>query len=188
MKKTRSKSKTRGKGKRKKKKTTAKRYVKPLAISVITIALVLLTIHAFIDFFEKDIFDMVVKHIEKTSGGLYIIKYDRVDLDFFQGGFYVKNLSIQLDKTVLANIKTALPQKRTLVETTLPELKLEGISIFSLIFSQSIKMNKLSLKKGKLTIFKLIAPGETVPILQVPEVSLQFSQLMIYPYISWNQT
>lgn len=183
MKKTRSKGKTRGK--RKKKKATEKRFVKPLATTAITIALILLTIHAFIDFFEKDIFDIVVKHIKKTSGGLYIINYDSVDLDFFQGGFYVKNLSIHLDKSVLANIKTALPQKRALVETTLPELKLEGISILKLIFSQSLKMDKLSLKKGKLAIFKLIAPGETVPIFQVPEVSLQFSQLMIYPYISF---
>lgn len=183
MKKARSKSKTRGK--RKKKKITAKRFVKLAATSVITIALILLTIHAFIDFFEKDIFDIVVRHIEKTSGGLYIIKYDSVDLDFFQGGFYVKNLSIHLDKTMLAMSKTVFPQKRTLVETTLPELKLEGISILKLIFSQSIKMNKISLKKGKLTIFKLITPGQTVPTLQVPEVSLQFSQLTIYPYISF---
>lgn len=185
MKKTRSKSKTRGRDKRKKKETTVKRFVKPLATTAITIALILLTIHAFIDFFEKDIFDIVVEQIEKTSGGLYIINYDSVDLDFFQGGFHVKNFSIHLDKTMLANIKTALPQKRTLVETTLPELKIEGISIFSLIFSQSLKMNKLSLKKGKLAIFKLIAPGETVQILQVPEVSLQFSQLTISPYISF---
>jgi hypothetical protein len=183
MKKTRSKSKTRGK--RKKKKATAKRFLKPLLTSVITIALILLTIHAFIDFFEKDIFDIVVKHIEKTSGGLYIINYDSVDLDFFPGSFHVKNLSIQLDKTILANIKTAFSQKRTLVETTIPELKLEGISVLNLIFSQSLKMNKLYLKKGKLAIFKLIAPGQTVLTFQVPEVSLQFSQLTIYPYISF---
>jgi hypothetical protein len=134
MKKTRSKSKTRGKIK--KKKVPVIRFLKPLVVTVITIALILLTIHAFIDFFEKDIFDIVVKHLEKSSCGLYIIKYDTVDLDFFQGRFYVKNLSIQLDKTMLTNIKSPLPQKRTLVETTLPELKLEGISIFSLIFSQ----------------------------------------------------
>jgi len=172
-------------GKRKKKKVTAKRFVKPLAATAIMIALILLTIHAFIDFFEKDIFDIVVKHIEKTSGGLYIINYDSVDLDFFQGRFYVKNLSIHLDKTMLAKIKTVFPQKRTLVETTLPDLKIEGISILNLIFSQSLKMNKLSLKKGKLAIFKLVAPGETVLIFQVSEVSLQFSQLMIYPYISF---
>lgn len=177
MKKTRSKT--------KKKKVTAKRFVKPLATTAIIIALILLTIHAFIDFFEKDIFDIVVKHIEKTSGGLYVINYDSVDLDFFQGDFQVKNFSIHLEKTMLAKIKTAFPQKKTLVETTLPELKLEGISIFNLIFSQSLKMNKLSLKKGKLAIFKLIAPGQTVPILQLPEVSLQFSQLTIYPYISF---
>jgi hypothetical protein len=183
MKKTRSKSKTRGK--RKKKEVTAKRFLKPFAVTVITIALILLTIHAFIDFFEKDIFDILVNHIEKTSGGLYIIHYDSVDLDFFQGRFYVKNLSIHLDKTMLANIKTAFPQKRTLVETTLPELKLEGISIFSLIFSQSLKMNKLSLKKGKLAIFKLVAPGQIVLMFRVPKVSLQFSQLTIYPYISF---
>lgn len=183
MKKNRTKSKSRSKTK--KKKDTAKRLVKLFATAAIIIALVLVSIHAFIDFFEKDIFDMVVKHIEKTSGGLYIINYDSVDLDFFQGGFHVKNLSIQLDKTILAKIKTVSPQKRTLVETTLPELKLEGISIFNLIFSQSLKMNKLSLEKGKLAIFKLIAPGKTVPILQLPEVSLQFSQLTIYPYISF---
>lgn len=183
MKKTRSKRKTRGKTKQKK--VTAKRFVKPLTKTAITIALILLTIHAFIDFFEKDIFDIVVRGIEKTSGGLYIINYDNVDLDFFQGVFYVKNFSIHLDKTLLAKKKTAFSQKRTLVETTLPELKLEGISIMNLIFSQSLKMNKLSLKKGKLEIVKLIAPGQTVPTLQVPEVSLQFSQLTIYPYISF---
>jgi len=183
MKKSRSKSKT--KGKSKKKKITAKRFVKTVAVTAIMIALILLTVHAFIDFFEKDIFDIVVNHIEKSSGGLYIINYDTVDLDFFQGLFYVKNLSIQLDKTILAKFKTASSQKRTLVETTLPELKLEGISIFSLIFSQSIKMNKLSLKKGKLALFKLVAPGQTVLIFQAPEISLQFSQLMIYPYISF---
>jgi hypothetical protein len=183
MKKARSKSKTRGK--RKKKKAPAKRFLKPLLISAITIALILLTIHAFIDFFEKDIFDMVVKHIENTSGGLYIVNYDSVDLDFFHGGIYVKNFSIQLDKTMLANAKTAFPQKRTLVETTLPELKIEGISFLSLILSQSLKMNRLSLKKGKLAIFKLIAPDQTVPILQVDQVSLQFSQMTIYPYISF---
>jgi hypothetical protein len=184
MKKTRSKSKTRGKTK--KKKVTTKRFLKPLAATAITIALILLTIHAFIDFFEKDIFDIVVKHIEKTSGGLYIINYDSVDLDFFQGRFCVKNLSIHLDKTMLANIKTAFAKERTLVETTLPELKLEGISIFSVIFSQSLKMNKISLKKGKLAIFKLVAPGQIVLIFRVPEVSLQFSQLTIYPYISFD--
>jgi hypothetical protein len=183
MKKTRSKSKTRGKIK--KKKVPVIRFLKPLVVTIITIALILLTIHAFIDFFEKDIFDIVVKHLEKSSCGLYIIKYDTVDLDFFQGRFYVKNLSIQLDKTMLTNIKSPLPQKRTLVETTLPELKLEGISIFSLIFSQSFKVNKLSLKKGKLAIFKLAAPGQIVLIFQAPEVSLQFSQLTIYPYISF---
>lgn len=183
MKKTRSKSKTRGK--RKKKKFTGKRFVKPLVTTAIIIALILLSLHAFIDFFEKDIFDIVVKHIEKTCGGLYIINYDSVDLDFFQGGFYVKNLSMQPDKTMLAKIKTTFPPRRTLVETTLAELKLEGISIFNLIFSQSLKVNKLFLKKGKMKIFKLIAPGEPLLIFQVPAVSLQFSQLTIYPYISF---
>ena len=182
MKKTRSKSKTRGKTK--KKKSTAKRFLKLLAVTAITIALILLTIHAFIDFFEKDIFDLLVKHIEKTSGGLYIIDYDRVELDFFQGVFQVKNLSIHLDKTMLAKIKTGASPRRTLVETTIPGLKMEGISIFHLVFSQSLKMNKLSLKKGKLAIFKRVAPGQAVLIFQVPEVSLQFSQLTIYPYIS----
>jgi hypothetical protein len=183
MKKTRTKSKTRSKTK--KKKVPVKRLVKFFATAAIIIALLLLSIHAFIDFFEKDIFDIVVKHIEKTSGGLYIINYDSVDLDFFKGSFYVKNLSIHLDKKMLDKIKTGAPQKRTLVETTLPELKLEGISILNLIFTQSLKMNKLSLKKGKLAIFKLIAPGQTIPIFQVSEVSLQFSQLTIYPYISF---
>ncbi|MFC2145856.1 hypothetical protein ACFLRT_00680 [Acidobacteriota bacterium] len=183
MKKSRSKSKTRGKTK--KKKVPVKRLVKLFATAAIVIALILLSIHAFIDFFEKDIFDIVVNHIEKTSGGLYIINYDSVDLDFFQGGFHVKNFSIHLDKTILAKTKTVSPQKRTLVEITLPGLKIEGISILNLVFSQSIKMNKLSLEKGKLAIFKLIAPGQTVPILQLPEVSLQFSHLTIYPYISF---
>jgi len=177
-------SKSKSRSKRKKKKSTAKRFLKLLAATAISIALVLLTIHAFLDFFEKDIFDLVVKHIEKTSGGLYIINYDSVDLDFFQRVFQVKNLSIQPDKTMLANIITPLPQKRTLVETTLQVLKLEGISISSLIFSQSLKMNKLSLKKGKLAIFKRVAPGQTVLIFQVPEVSLELSQSTIYPYIS----
>ncbi|UCH96838.1 MAG: hypothetical protein JSV88_08295 [Candidatus Aminicenantes bacterium] len=184
MKKTRSKSKR--KGKTKKKKETAKRLVKRLATAVIIIGLILLSIHAFIDFFEKDIFNIVVKHIEKTSGGLYIINYDSVDLDFFQGGFHVKNLSIHLDKKMLNKIKTGAPLARTLVETTLPDLKIEGISILKLIFSQSFKMNKLSLTKGKLEIFKLVGPGQTVPILRVAEVSLQFSQLTICPYISFE--
>jgi hypothetical protein len=182
MKKTRIKRKTRGKTK--KKKNTAKRFLKLLAVTAIAIALVLLTIHAFIDFFEKDIFDLVVKHFEKASGGLYIIDYDSVNLDFFQGVFQVKNLSIHLDKTLLAKIKTGTSPRRTLVETTIPGLKMEGISIFHLVFSQSLKMNKLSLEKGKLAVFKLIAPGQAVLIFQVPEVSLQFSRLTIYPYIS----
>ena len=111
MKKSRTKNKTRGKTK--KKKDTAKKLTKFLVKTVIIIALILVSIHAFIDFFEKDLFDIVVNHIEKTSGGLYIINYDSVDLDFFKGRIHVKNFSIQLDKKILAKIKTGVPQKRT---------------------------------------------------------------------------
>jgi hypothetical protein len=183
MKKNRSKSKSCSTTK--KKKDTAKKLTKFLVKTAIIIALILVSIHAFIDFFEKDLFDIFVKHIKKTSGGLYIINYDSVDLDFFKGRFHVKNFSIHLDKKILAKSKTGPPQKRTLLETTLPDLKIEGISFLNLIFTQSLKMDKFSLKKGKLAIFKVIAPGQTVPILRLPEVSLQFSHLTIYPYISF---
>jgi hypothetical protein len=109
-----------------------------------------------------------------------------VDLDFFNGGFHVKNLSIQLDKKRLELIKAAIPPNKMLVETTLPELKIKGISFFNLIFSQSIKMNEVSLNKGKLSIFKMTAPGELFLTLRIPEVSLRFSHLFIYPNISFS--
>lgn len=172
--------------KTKKKKSSPKQWGKFLATAVIMIALILLSIHAFIDFFEKDIFDAVVKYIENASEGLYLINYDSVDLNFFKGIIHIKNLSVQLDKKKLTEIKIPPQKMKTLVETTLPELKIDGISFLNLIFSQSLKTNKFYLEKGRLAIFKLIATGQTVPIFQVPECSFRFSHLTISPYISFE--
>jgi len=118
------------------KKSRTKKILKFLTISTIIIALFFVTVHVFVDLFENEIVDFFVKRIEKKSGGLYSIKYDRVDLNFFKRSIHVKNLSVNLDEKIFNKIKEVSGKKRTLLKAVLPVLKIEGISILKLIFSQ----------------------------------------------------
>lgn len=168
-----------GSRKKSRKKRAGKKIVRFFTVTTILTALILLSIHAFFDLFEKDIFDLVVKQIEKNSGGLYAIKYDRVDLNFFQGSIHIKNFSINLDKAALNKITTGAAQEKLLIEAALPVLKIEGISIFNLVFSKSVSIKNLSLEGEELVIFKRTEPHKKNPILHIPKCSLHFSRLRI---------
>ncbi|NIM13007.1 MAG: hypothetical protein GTO45_12845 [Candidatus Aminicenantes bacterium] len=168
-----------GSRKKSRKKSGSKKIVRLFTVTTILAALILLSIHAFIDLFEKDIFDVVIKQIEKNSGGVYTIKYDRVDLNFFQRSIHIKNFSINLDKTALNKISTESAKKKLLINTKLPVLKIEGISIFNLIFSKSVSIKNLSLEGEELVIFKRTEPHKKNPILHIPKCSLHFSRLKI---------
>jgi hypothetical protein len=137
------------------KKSRTKKTLKFLTISTIIIALFFVTVHVFVDLFENEIVDFFVKRIEKKSGGLYSIKYDRVDLNFFKRSIHVKNLSVNLDEKIFNKIKEVSGKKRTLLKTVLPVLKIEGISILKLIFCKSVSINHVSMKDGEFTIIKI---------------------------------
>jgi hypothetical protein len=137
------------------KKSRIKKAAKYLAISTIIIALFFATVHVFVDLFENEIFDFFVKKIEKKSGGLYSIKYDSVDLNFFKRSIHIKNLSVNLGEEILNKIKAESDKNRTLIKTVLPVLKIEGISILKLIFSKSLNINNVSMKDGELVIIKI---------------------------------
>jgi hypothetical protein len=168
-----------GSRKKKRKKSRSKKIVRFFTVTTILTALILLSIHAFIDLFEKDIFDIVIEQIEKNSGGLYTIKYDRVDLNFFQGSIHIKNFSINPDKSALNKISTESAKKKLLIEAALPVLKIEGVSIFNLAFSKSLSIKNLSLEGKELVIFKRTEPHKKNPILHIPKCSLHFSRLRI---------
>jgi hypothetical protein len=168
-----------GSRKKSRKKHARKKIIKLFTVATILTALILLSIHAFFDLFEKDIFDFVVKQIEKNSGGLYTVKYDRVDLNFFQGSIHIKNFSINMDKAALNKITSDSTQKKLLIEATLPVLKIEGISIFNLIFSKSVSIKNISLKDGELAIFKHTEFEKKKPILHIPRCSFHFSRFRI---------
>jgi len=137
------------------KKNRIKKAAKYLAISIIFIALFFVAVHVFVDLFENEIVDFFVKKVEKKSGGLYSIKYDSVDLNFFKRCIHIKNLSVNLDEKIFNKIKAESHKKRTLLKTLLPELKIEGISILKLIFSKSLNINNVSMKDGELVIIKI---------------------------------
>jgi hypothetical protein len=161
------------------KKSGKKKTVKFLIVTPILAALILLSIHAFFDLFEKDIFDVVVKQIEKNSGGIYTIKYDRVDLNFFQGSIHIENFSISPDKAALNKITIESAKKKLLIEAAIPVLKIEGISVFNLVFNKSVSIKNLSLEGRELAIFKRTEPQKSNPILYISRCSLYFSRLRI---------
>ncbi len=132
-----------------------KKAAKYLAISIIIIALFIVAVHVFVDLFENEIADFFVKKIEKKSGGLYSIKYESVDLNFFKRSIHIKNLSVNLDEEILNKIQAESDKKRTLFRTVLPVLNIEGISILNLIFTKSLNINEVSMKDGELVIIKI---------------------------------
>ncbi len=178
--------------------STAKKIFSSIAKTAIITALIVLSIHAFVDLFEKDLFDLLVKHVERNSQGLYLIKYDAVDLDFFKRSIHLKNLSIHPDQEILNRLNSTPSHKKILFDLLLPELEIEGISIIDLVFRKSLNIDKFLLSRGKIkltrmkytqeknqgsspgrktsrgTIDKKSNPGPTIRIRQVKVVNTSF--------------
>jgi hypothetical protein len=161
------------------KKSRKKKAVKFLIVTTIIAGSILVAAHAFVDLFEKDIFDYIVKRIEKKTNGIYALKYDRVDLNLFQGSIHLKNFSINPNEAAVNKIENGSPPATLLVKTMLPVLKIEGISLFDLVFSNSIHINRLSMKSGETVVFKRIEPYKKNPILRIPGGSFLFSGLNV---------
>jgi len=141
----------------KKKRSRKKKLVKFLLIVTVIIALILAAGYFLLDQFKNEIVNYLVKKIEKNSGGLYSITYETIDIKLIKKSIAVKNLSIHLDREILEKITKESSKTRILFKTTRPvlNLKIEGISIFRLIFSNSIKINKLSVTDGEVAIIKI---------------------------------
>lgn len=139
---------------KKKKKSIAKKLIKILTNSTIIIALILLICHFLIEHFENSIFDILIKKIEENSGGVYSIKYDKVDFNLLKRGINIENLSVNPDSNFLKKFKTESTSKKILFKTTIPFLRIEGISILMLIIGKSLDINKLYIKDGELIIYE----------------------------------
>ena len=144
------------KKKRKKKKKTRKLIKFIATLSIIT-ALLLTGSYFALDHFKFELLDYFVKKIEKNSGGLYSIKYEKIDLDLFNKSVHIKNFSLHLNRKVLKKIENESLKTRLLVKTTRPisNLKIEGISIFALIFNKSLGIKRLFLENGEVVIVKI---------------------------------
>ena len=143
------------KRKRSKRQRRTFKIIKFFGSVIIFTALILLSIHAFVEIFENELFDMLVQHVEKSSGGLYRITYGQVHLDFFKGTVRVENLAIDLDREILQQIKTGTRPGQILIKTSLSQLSIEGISYLPLVFDRTLHIDQLSLRGGKVVIFKL---------------------------------
>jgi hypothetical protein len=125
------------------KKRTTKKITKIFAITAISFVLLFLAAHFLVNLFERAIIDSVIEKIVKKTKSVSSITYDRVDLDLFKKSVLIENLSINRGKDTLDN-----------TATTIPVLKIEGISILKLILHKSLYISRLTIKNGK-----IIFPG-----------------------------
>jgi hypothetical protein len=160
-----------------KKKGKAKKPLRILILSLVIAALAVFSVHVFVDTFENELFDIIANRVEKSSGGMYSITCDYADFNFFKSSVYIKNLSISTREP-----RTPHTTPGKIIRSTLPDLRLEGISILPLLLSKSLYVDNVSVKDGQLTIFNESNETRTEqPVLDIPNMSAQFSKLKIVP-------
>ncbi len=138
------------------KKSGIRKWVRYVIAAIVILAIMLISAHAFVDLFEREIFDYFIKKIEGKAGGLYSLKYGQVDLNLFKRSIFIKNLSIDLDKKILDETRKQSPAKAILFKTNLPvlTLKLVGISFVDLLLGRSLKVTRLYMEGGELVCIK----------------------------------
>lgn len=126
------------------KKSKAKKCVKILVITAVTLVLLFFTAHLLINHFEQYIIDGFIAKIVKKSKTIHSIHYDKIDLNFFERSIRVENLSINGDEESGYKFKAVFP-----------EIHIEGISIQKLVFNKLFYIKRLFIYD-----WEVIFPGE----------------------------
>jgi len=169
-------------GRRKPKgKSRTRKLTKLLLVLLGGIGLLLFSLHALVDLFSRDIFALLVKHLEKKSGGLYAIKYDGVDLDFFHRRIEVSGLSIQPGPGKAAAQPRGEVRRLPLIKTRIPFLKMEGISIFQLLVRGRLQADRLVIKGRELTVSRTDKRGNEEPLFSWQEAELKLMGVKTKP-------
>lgn len=170
------------KRKTKKRKITG-RLIKIILFITIGIALALALVHTLIDLFSRDIFDLLIEHLEKKSGSTYLVQYDAVDIDFFHRKIVVSNLSIKPDPAAAAAAgKPGNKPVKMLIDGFIPFLELDGIACFKLVFQGQFEADKLKLRGGNWSIYRSIKSGDKRLLFRSTGAAILLSRVKTGPY------
>lgn len=158
------------------------RLIRIILLLTIGIVLALALVHTLIDLFSRDIFDLLIKHLEKKSGSMYLVEYDAVDIDFFHRKLVVSNLSVKPDPAAAAAAKAGNKSVKMLIDGFIPFLELEGISIFKLVFQGALDAGKLTLRGGNWAIYRSAKPGHKTLLFRSTEAAILLSRVKTRPY------
>lgn len=173
-------------GRRKPKgKSRTRKLIKLCLVLLGGIGLLLFSLHALVDLFSRDIFALLVKHLEKKSAGLYTIKYDGVDLDFFHQRIEVSGLSIESGPGTAAGRPSGQVRRLPMIKARIPFLKLEGLSIFQLLVRGRLQVDRLVMKGKELTVSRADKLGHLEPVFEWQEAELKLSGVKTKPYFSF---
>ena len=167
---------------RKKKQGKTVRLLKFLFIFIFAAALLVFSLHVFVDTFENELFDIIAGRFEKSSGDRYAITCDYADLNLFKRSIHIKNLSINTNTAATADAVPKPGNRETILRSDFADLRLEGISILPLILRKSLCVDNVILEDGKLAVSRVGGEaGKEQPLLSIPDMFMRFSGLEILP-------
>lgn len=164
---------------KKKKPRLSAQFKKRLLLSVALIALLLFSIHVFVDLFEKELGEMLVKKIEKRSKGLYTINYGSIDLNAFKRSVRINDLSVKSHPEPPEDESKPV-RKRVLVTADFTHLELSGISLPALVFKKVLDADTVSLAGSDVKLDRWSGGKQkSRPMARAGSVSLWLSKLKV---------
>lgn len=129
--------------------------------------------HLLVNTYQKELTDFVIERIEKKSNGLYSITYKTVALDLLKRNISLHHLTITPHPN--NDIKT-----KTLINTSMKQLHLQGISYWDMIVNNSLHADNLAVTDGKLTL-RHANPKENTPptLLDISHLSMELERVKV---------
>lgn len=124
-------------------------------ISVIIILVLIIAHFAFVLFAAPFLKNKIINSIEEQSKGLYVVDIKDVSVDLFIRSIFLKDISIQPQKSVLNKLNEKGQLKSAVYELIIPEMNILKISILDKLFKDKLKIDSVVFDAPEIKVVKL---------------------------------
>jgi hypothetical protein len=136
-------------------------------ISIITISLagLALSLYIFVHFFLTPVVKQkIILSVHNSSKGLYNLQMDDFGLRFWTGAFYMDNVRLIQDTTVLARLRKEDPSANLSdISIIITEINVSKIWWVNFLFDKSLKVGRIFIKHPEFN-FKARLPVDTIKV------------------------
>ena len=142
-------------------------FSKRLKVFLISAAVVTAAFFIFITFFLTPfVKNKITSSVNKSSKGLYTLQMGDFDLKFWSGKVHIKNIILNQDTTVLAQLQKADPSANlSRIKMNIDELRISSINWENYLFDRSLEVGKIHIISPHFYIQGHV-PSDTVKVSQ----------------------